>query len=92
MAKKVDKNQRAIVQALRQCGYTVLHLHAVGRGCPDLMVGRDGVNYLIEVKSAKGKLTPQQVTFFGHWQGQVMIIRSVEEVMALAMGERANNE
>lgn len=38
-AAKVDKNQPEIVEALRAEGAVVQHLHAVGVGCPDLLVG-----------------------------------------------------
>jgi Holliday junction resolvase len=83
MAKKVDNNQKEIVTALRACGFTVVHLHAVGKGCPDLLAGRMGVNYLIEVKSAKGKLTPAQRNFHDNWMGQVIIVRGFEDLKAI---------
>ena len=38
-AARVDANQPEIVKALRGVGATVQHLHKVGQGCPDLMVG-----------------------------------------------------
>lgn len=38
-----DRNQPAIVAALRGIGATVQPLHAVGQGCPDLLVGYRGV-------------------------------------------------
>ena len=38
-ACKVDANQAAIVKALREYGCSVTHLHRVGDGCPDLLVG-----------------------------------------------------
>lgn len=83
MAKKVDANQKEIVATLRACGFSVVHLHAVGKGCPDVMAGRLGVNYLIEIKSPKGKLTPPQIEFHDRWMGQVMIVRRVEDLMAI---------
>jgi Holliday junction resolvase len=83
MPKKVDTNQKEIVEALRACGFSVVHLHAVGKGCPDLIAGRLGVNYLIEIKSAKGKLTPAQVEFHDNWMGQVIVVRSVEDLSAI---------
>jgi hypothetical protein len=49
-AAKVDANQREVVAALRGAGATVQLLHAVGEGCPDLLVGYRGGNYLLEVK------------------------------------------
>ena len=42
-ASKVDANQHAIVKLLRRLGATVQHLHHVGSGCPDLLVGAPGL-------------------------------------------------
>ena len=53
MFKKVDSNQTRVVKALRELGATVQHLHAVGKGCPDLLVGYKGSNYLLEVKDGE---------------------------------------
>jgi hypothetical protein len=50
-------------------------------GVPDLMVGRGGVTYLLECKSPVGKLTPDQVEWHRDWQGQVAIVRSVQEAL-----------
>ena len=36
--KKVDKNQKDVVKALRDYGADVFLLHMVGGGIPDLMV------------------------------------------------------
>jgi hypothetical protein len=37
--KRVDDNQGAVTKALRAEGWSVTHLHAIGKGCPDLLVG-----------------------------------------------------
>ena len=44
---KVDANQSDIVAGLRSIGATVQPLHAVGKGCPDLLIGYRGDNYAI---------------------------------------------
>lgn len=49
-AAKVDANQRAVVDVLRAAGCTVVLLHTVGGGCPDLLIGRWGRTFLFEVK------------------------------------------
>ncbi|MDV3002942.1 MAG: hypothetical protein N5P05_004597 [Chroococcopsis gigantea SAG 12.99] len=82
-AAKIDRNQTQIVAHLRKMGCSVLHLHTVGHGCPDLLVGYGGANFLVEVKSATGKLTPDQEKFFNSWRGQVAIARSIDEAMAI---------
>jgi hypothetical protein len=64
-AYRVDGNQKAIVAALREEGFIVQHLHKVGEGCPDLLVGHSHngkrYNVLLELKDGDGKLTAQQV-------------------------------
>lgn len=88
-ARQVDANQVAVVAALRAAGATVQHLHAVGAGCPDLLIGIDGANYLIEVKdgakpASAQKLTPDQVAFHRTWRGQVLVIRSAQQAYVFA--------
>jgi Holliday junction resolvase len=85
-AAKVDNNQKQIVEYLRACGFSVTLLHAVGNGCPDLLAGKHGVNYLIEVKAVKGKLTPLQIEWHGNWRGDVMIVRSVDDLDDIVQG------
>jgi len=86
-AAKVDANQSAIVAALRRAGASVQPLHAVGAGCPDLLVGHQGRNLLLEVKdgakppSARG-LTPHQVEWHIIWRGHYAIVESVEQALA----------
>ena len=68
--KKVDKNQKDVVKALRDSGADVFLLHTVGGGIPDLMVCYEEQTILIEVKDgADKKLTPQQITLFAGWKG-----------------------
>lgn len=85
-AAKVDANQADIVAALRMAGATVQPLHAVGKGCPDLLVGYQRVNYLLEVKdgskvpSAK-KLTEDQVEWHELWRGQAAVVNDVKSAL-----------
>ena len=73
-ARKVDSNQAAIVAALRWAGCDVTVMSAVGHGMSDLLVTRAGLNYLIETKTEKGKLTTAQIKF--HAKHNVHIVRS----------------
>ena len=88
-AAKVDANQKIIVKALRDAGATVQHLHAVGAGCPDLLVGHRGLSHLVEVKDGKKppsarKLTPDQVVWHRDWRGSpVHVVKSVTEALAV---------
>lgn len=84
-AKRTDANQSAIMATLRQVGATVVDLSAVGKGCPDLLVGHRGVTYLLEVKNVKGKnrTTPDQDVFYAWWRGApVSIVRTADEALS----------
>lgn len=78
---RVDANQFEIVDALRTIGASVQHLHQVGGGCPDLLVGFRGRNVLLEVKVPKGKLNELQEDWFQAWRGQAHVVRSVDEAI-----------
>lgn len=82
-AARIDANHTIIVNALRQVGASVQDLANVGKGCPDLIVGYRGNNYLIEVKMKRGKATLAQLEWHGAWRGQVAVVRSVDEALRL---------
>lgn len=89
---KTDRNQPEIVKALRDVGATVEILAAVGKGCPDLLVGYRGINYAIEVKDgerapSEQRLTPDQDDWHARWRGHVEVVRSVDEAL-FAIGIR----
>lgn len=79
---KSDLNQKEMVRRLRLRGYTVRHTHTIGRGFPDLVVGRNGVTLLVEAKRYGGKLTPQEREFFETWRGAAIIAYSADDVIA----------
>lgn len=87
-AAKIDANQPDIVLGLRLIGATVQPLHAVGKGCPDLLVGYRGVNYLIEVKDGRKprydtNLTDDQVKWHSDWRGQNGVVYSLDDALVL---------
>lgn len=83
-ARRVDKNQADIVAHLRTVpGVTVFHLHRVGHGFPDLIVGYQGVNYLMEIKDGSGKLTADEKDFFELWRGQVTVVRDFDDALGV---------
>ena len=74
LKSRTDTNQAEIVSALRKKGCSVVCLHTVGKGCPDILAGYNGQNFLIEVKDgnkppSKQKLTPDEAAFFAGWRG-----------------------
>jgi Holliday junction resolvase len=83
---RVDANHKEIVDALRDIGASVVSLAPIGKGCPDLLVGYRGRNYLLEVKTEKGALKPLQVTFAELWRGQVVVVRSIDEAIMAVTG------
>lgn len=88
-AARVDDNQKAVVEAFRKAGASVLHLHAVGHGCPDLLVGVDGIDVQVEVKDgAKApsarKLTGLEQRHVEGWRGRpVALVESPEAALDL---------
>lgn len=85
---RVDNNQKQVVQDLRKLGYSVLILSNIGKGCPDLLIGKNGINKLVELKDekktpSKRKLTPDEAHFFQTWRGQVHCCKNVDEIIEL---------
>ena len=83
----VDANQKHIVAACRAVGASVAPCHTVGKGFPDLVVGYQGINHLIEVKDPsqpkhRHELTPAQVKFHAEWKGPIHKVFTVKEALA----------
>lgn len=84
----VDKNQKEIVAALRQAGASVEHLHGVGNGCPDLLVGYHGKNILMEIKNktrfpSDGRLNATQQDWHDEWRGQAEVVYCITDALNL---------
>ena len=80
-AAKRDANETEIIKALRQIGATVQPISE--NDTPDLLVGYQGINYLMEVKTAKGKLRTGQIEWHDNWRGQTSVVRSVDDAFAI---------
>jgi hypothetical protein len=85
-ANRTDANQASIVRALRAAGASVQPLNVVKAGCPDVLVGWQGRNYLLELKDgtkpqSARKLTPDEEQWHRNWKGTVATVISVEEAM-----------
>jgi len=82
--KRVDTNQTQIVKALRDMGCTVEHLHAIGKGVPDIIVGFKARNFLLEIKDGDKKvLTPDQFNWHRLWKGQVNVVTNIDDAKNL---------
>lgn len=93
-AKRVDGNHREVVEGLRAAlpEATVFDASGAGRGFPDLVVGWKGRNYLFEVKNgdqvpSRRRLTAAQVGLHGSWQGQVAVVCSAADILAVMARE-----
>lgn len=78
-AARTDANQAEIVAALRKAGCQVESLAKLGRGVPDLLVGRASRLWLLEVKTKRGDLTPDQRRWHALWP--VHVVRSPEDAL-----------
>lgn len=83
-----DANHKAIVAELKLIGCSIIDLAAVGAGCPDILAGFRGRNYLLEIKNPKhrrksGSTNPttgdKQAAFREAWKGNASVVETVEE-------------
>lgn len=92
---KQDANAPAIIAALKSVGAIVVNLHAVGGGCPDLLVGFHGLSVLMEIKiDAKPSQNPgvraRQAAFADTWRGGPCVrVHSVAQALE-ALGLQLN--
>lgn len=87
-AARTDANHSQIVELFERLGYSVADTSGVGSGFPDVVVGRAGLNYLVEIKDgdkspSDRRLTPKQVAFHGAWSGQVCVVESEDDVVRM---------
>ena len=83
MPKRTDSNQSSIVAGLRQFGASVAVTSDLGKGYPDLTIGYHGKNYLMEIKSADGRLTPDEQKFHNEWRGIIYTVRTLEQAIQI---------
>ncbi len=88
-SQRTDGNQTELVDALRAIGVSVQSLASVGNGCPDLLCGVNGFNFLIEVKDPKQdpdkrKLNNNQKVWHRDWKGKAHVAETTEQVLAIA--------
>jgi hypothetical protein len=88
--KRTDSNQKVITDCFRRLGYSVLDLSGVGSGCPDIEIGKHGINDLVEIKTENGKLNELQLEFAARWNAPVYIIRSIDEAVDFDSGNKFN--
>ena len=84
-ARRTDANHAEIVDAFRDLGCSVFDTSRCGQGFPDLVIGKNQITVLVEVKSSdKEKFTPAQNLFMLNWRGStVSRIQDLEGVVSL---------
>lgn len=78
---KVDGNQPEIVEAIRAAGWSVQSLAMVGKGCPDLLIGKGWLHAILELKIPGEKLNDLQKDWHGRWHGEVYTVESIADAM-----------
>lgn len=85
---RTDSNQKEIVKQLRKIGCSVQILSTIGSGCPDILCGFKGNNYLFEIKDgnntpSKKRLTKDEQKWFDRWKGQINKIENFDEILKI---------
>lgn len=87
---RTDANHAEIIAALRAVGCSVVSLHQVGGGVPDLLVARAGETWCMEVKDGSlppsaRRLTFDELRFSQTWRGKYAVVTSAEEARRIVL-------
>lgn len=83
--KRVDRNQAEIVKALREAGASIAHLHTIGHGVPDILVGVQGLTIV-------GKFSVRRVKELLHAVHGLKIIEGANLLLELKDGEKTASQ
>lgn len=83
---RTDSNHTEVINAFRQLGWSVYSTHQLGGGFPDIVVAKNSFTALVEVKDgnkppSKRQLTPDEKIFHENWQGEIVIIESLDDIL-----------
>lgn len=82
-SSKPDANRAMVVAHLRAHGATWMDLTGAP-GTPDGVVGYRGVDQLVEIKAAKGRVSEAQEERHRQWRGRpVAIVRTAQDATAV---------
>lgn len=87
-AAKIDTNQPEIVDAFRTLGWSVMYTHQLGKGCPDIVIGKGMHAALIEIKDgslapSRRRLTKDEDVFRAGWRGPYFVIETIQNIIDL---------
>ncbi len=86
-ASRKDLAHAPIKAQLAAAGFAVCDLSRVGGGCPDLLISRNGVNALVELKTPRGaktaleRLGAAQHCFHSQWKGPIITAFSASDIV-----------
>lgn len=79
-----DANQGDILKELRKIpALDIIDLTEVGDDCPDILLGYQRKNWLVEIKTTTGRVKPGQKRHHREWPGQTAICRSLDDILRL---------
>ena len=89
-AARVDINQSEIVAAFRKLGWYVLIISQL-KNCCDIAVSKAGRTIMVEIKDgakppSQRKLTEGEQKFKDEWQGEWMLVESINDVIDINEG------
>lgn len=84
-ARRVDCNQKEIVNAFKQLGCSVFDTSRVAGGYPDLTIGKNGKTILVEIKrDLKATFTKSQQEFMDSWKGSTVCrVQDIDGVITI---------
>lgn len=81
-AARRDASEPSIIATLELLGFSVVRL-SIEDG-PDLLIGRNGITRVAEVKTGDAKLRPGQVEWWQAWRGNgSIVLRSIDDAVML---------
>jgi hypothetical protein len=97
ITRSTDANHAEVVDALRKIGASVLDIHDLGHGAPDLIVGFRAQNLLLEIKDGRKppsqkKLTDDEQKFFDAWRGPIYIVYSADDAIDVVTRMTADDD
>lgn len=79
---KRDITEPAIVQALRQAGFSVQRVSV--KDGPDAWIAKGGYECPVEIKTGNAKLRPGQIEWQANWRGAPpRVLRSLTDALAV---------
>ena len=77
---KKDDNHKEIVKKLQSIGFGTLDLSSLGDDVPDLLISRDNLSCVVEIKIPGKEPTKGQAQWASIWPGFWICAHSAEEV------------